>query len=207
MKPLKREVRIQRLRRVSCTSPLKPTVAPNPVLMPRCGDSHGFGRSQSIALVGACPPSAMICSFFAKKEPKKFQRKRHGPATMPFCVFCRSGGSGTPEFKVENRKNRWKNSLSRRFSRFFRFDFSFGGLGGVQPPSRAPRLGMRGFLPAGLCPAIAPTEYSAMQKPTRSVGSPVHGCSRPRNRGNWAGCLTCRYLWSVKKECIPGART
>ena len=100
------------------------------------------------------------------------------------------GGSGTPESTVENRKNRWKNSLSRRFSRFFRFDFSFGGLGGVQPQSRAPRLGMRGFLPAGLCPAIAPTEYSAMQKPTRSVGSPVHGCSRPRNRGHWAGCLT-----------------
>ena len=85
------------------------------------------------------------------------------------------GGSGTPESTVENRKNRWKNSLSRRFSRFFRFDFSFGGLGGVQPQSRAPRLGMRGFLPAGLCPAIAPTEYSAMQKPTRSVGSDIHG--------------------------------
>ena len=56
----------------------------------------------------------------------------------------RHGGSGTPEFKVENRKNRWKNSLSRRFSRFFRFDFSFGGLGGVQPQSRAPRLGSSG---------------------------------------------------------------
>ncbi len=89
--------------------------------------------------------------------------------------FSRCGGSGTPESEVENRKNRWKNSLSRRFSRFFRFDFSFGGLGGVQPQSRAPRLGMRGFLPAGLCPAIAPTESSAMQKPTRSVGSEIHG--------------------------------
>ncbi|WP_204652148.1 hypothetical protein, partial [Gemmiger formicilis] len=45
-------------------------------------------------------------------------------------IIFHYGGSGTPESTVENRKNRWKNSLSRRFSRFFRFDFSFGGLGG-----------------------------------------------------------------------------
>ncbi|EFB75186.1 hypothetical protein, partial [Subdoligranulum variabile] len=65
----------------------------------------------------------------------------------PFWIKVKNshrGGSGTPEFAVENRKNRWKNSLSRRFSRFFRFDFFFGGLGGVQPQSRAPRLGSSG---------------------------------------------------------------
>ena len=47
--------------------------------------------------------------------------------------------------------------------------------GPAGPLSRAPRLGMRGFLPAGPCPAIAPKEYSAMQKPTQSVGSDIHG--------------------------------
>ena len=47
--------------------------------------------------------------------------------------------------------------------------------GPAGPLSRAPRPGMRGFLPAGLCPAIAPIESSAMQKPTRSVGSEIHG--------------------------------
>ena len=44
----------------------------------------------------------------------------------------------------ESEKPMEKQSLSRRFSRFFRFDFFFGGLGGVQPLSRAPRLGTSG---------------------------------------------------------------
>ena len=156
------------------------------------------------------------------------------PCLFYIVTLRHGGGSGTPESKVDNRKNRWKNSLSRHFSRFFRFDFFFGGLGGVQPqggnraakvPGPSPQSGSdkeRGrrntgclartsdadaalcgrrkrcwgsaastlsavprasevaagfpvFLPAGPCPAIAPIESSAMQKPTQSVGSEIHG--------------------------------
>ena len=34
---------------------------------------------------------------------------------------------------------------------------------------------LQAILPAGLCPATAPQEYSAVQKPTQSVGSSVYG--------------------------------
>ena len=55
----KREVRIQRLRRVSCTSPLRfLTIAKKCVLMPD-GDSNALFCSIGIASVGTCPPLAM----------------------------------------------------------------------------------------------------------------------------------------------------
>ena len=81
------------------------------------------------------------------------------------CLFCikqfRHGGSGTPEFTVENRKNRWKNSLSRHFSRFFRFDFFFGGLGGVQP---------QGGSHAAKVPGPSPQSGSDKERGRRNTG-------------------------------------
>ena len=143
--PLKREVRIQRLRRVSCTSLLDTHRRTQP-------RSHAALRrlQRAWALSGYRPRRRMSAErdgmFLLCKEGTEEIPKEKGMVTGPclFVFFCRGGGSGTPEFQVENRKNRWKNSLSRRFFRFFRFDFFFGGLGGVQPQSRAPRLGSSG---------------------------------------------------------------
>ena len=98
-----------------------------------------------LRLYGSHPVQGFYHDPLQRKQAKKIKIKRHGPRTMPFLhQSCHHGGSGTPESGVENRKNRWKNSLSRRFSRFFRFDFSVWGLGGVQPQSRAPRVGTSG---------------------------------------------------------------
>ena len=115
--------------------------------MPRCGDSNGLERSQSIALVGACPPSAMVCSFFAKKEPKKFQRKRHGPATMPFCVFAGAGVRAHPNL-------RWR-------------------IGKTDGKTVSPGV-FPGFCLRGYAPQPRPG-YKARCKPTQRVGSEIHG--------------------------------
>ena len=102
-----------------------------------------------------------------------------GPCLF-YIVTFHHGGAGTPESTVEHRQNGRKNSLSRRFSPFWRGRLLlWGSWGRAAPkPCPAPRKWRRVFpvfLPAGPCPAIAPIESSAMQKPTRSVDSEIHG--------------------------------
>ena len=98
------------------------------------------------------------------RETRQRNSNQKGMVKRP-CLFCikqfRHGGSGTPESKVENRKNRWKNSLSRRFSRFFRFDFFFGGLGGVQP---------QGGSHAAKVPGPSPQSGSDKERGRRNTG-------------------------------------
>ena len=72
-----------------------------------------------------------------------------------------TGVRAHPNYKWSTAKTAGKTVSPGVFPRFGEGDFFFGGLGD--------------FLPAGPCPAIAPIESSAMQKPTRSVGSEIHG--------------------------------
>jgi len=65
--------------------------------------------------------------------------------TMPFYIYhAITGVRAPPNQKWSTAKTAGKTVSPGVFPRFGVGDFFFGGLGGVQPPSRAPRLGSSG---------------------------------------------------------------
>ena len=114
-----------------------------------------------------------------------------------------TGVRALPNCKWSTAKTAGKTVSPGVFPRFGEGDFFFGGLGGVQPPSRAPRLGMRRFFACGAMPRNRAHRF---KRDAKTNAERWFRNTRPRNRGHQAGYLTCRYLWSLKKEHIPAAR-
>ncbi len=162
-----------------------------------------FLRCGGVGAAAARLPGRRIRRPYGQTMKRQFPPAGSRPRPTGEPGMYRCGGSGTPEFKVENRKNRWKNSLSRRFSRFFRFDFFFGGLGGVQPQSRAPRLGSSGGFFGSFLAGQKGT-YPGKREPTgkphgRPIGRPYVQTMKSnfhrRGNINWMGQGTGNPPW------------
>ena len=138
---------------------------------------------------------------------------------MPFYIATsRHGGSGTPESTVEHRQNGRKNSLSRHFSRFFRFDFFFGGLGGVQPqggshaakvPGPSPQSGSdkeRGRRNTGCLARTSDADAALCGRRKRCWGSAASTLSAVPRASEVAAGFSAAFC-ALKKRHRPAART
>src|SRR5699024_9091967 len=81
----------------------------------------------------------LFCKEGTEKTLNKYKNKKVKPG-----IFAAAGVRARPNCKWSTAKTAGKTVFPGVFPRFGVGDFFFGGLGGVQSPSRAPRLGTSG---------------------------------------------------------------
>ena len=138
-----------------------------------------FLRCGGVEAAAARLPGRPIGRPYNQTIKRQFPPAGSRPRPTGTRKFFVAGVRAHPNQRWRIGKTDGKTVFPGVFPGFFDSTSPLGVLG-VCNPQAVPRASevaaaFSVFLPAGPCPAIAPTEQSAMQKPTRSVGSPVQG--------------------------------